>query len=126
MELIEGSAKWFKVKMGMYDHGLNSRKELTDSHASITKCEVIFGKRNWNNGFRYDNCVEPTLVGRVEESYVGVYQKSNITNNTIGVSFTKVVLVERKGKFKVNWVHFVGEVKGTEARGHKGKVAIEN
>jgi hypothetical protein len=37
-----------------------------------------------------------------------------------------VVLVERKGKFKVNWVHFVVEVKGIEARGHKGKVATEN
>jgi hypothetical protein len=42
------------------------------------------------------------------------------------VSFARVVLVERKGKFKVNWVHFVVEVKGIEARGHKGKVVAEN
>jgi hypothetical protein len=125
-ELIEGSAKWFKVKMGMCDHGLNIRKEFIDSHASIVECEAMFGKRKGNNGFRYDNCVEPTLVARVEELYVVVYQKSNITNNTIGVSFAKVVLVERKGKFKVNWVHFVVEVKGIKARGHKGKVAIES
>jgi hypothetical protein len=41
------------------------------------------------------------------------------------VSFARVVLVERKGKFKVNWVHFVAEVKGIEARGHKGKVVAE-
>jgi len=66
------------------------------------------------------------LVARVEELYVVVYQKSNITNNTIGVSFARVVLVERKGKFKVNWVHFVVEVKGIETRGHKGKVDVES
>jgi hypothetical protein len=43
------------------------------------------------------------------------------------VSFARVVLVEkRKGKFKVNWVHFVAEVKGIEARGHKGKVVADN
>ncbi len=29
-------------------------------------------------------------------------KKSNIINNTIGMSFARVVLVERKGKFKVN------------------------
>jgi hypothetical protein len=125
-ELIEGSAKWFKVKMGMCDHGLNIRKEFIDSHAFIVECEAMFGKRKGNNGFRYDNCIEPTLVARVEELYVVVYQKSNITNNTIRVSFARVVLVERKGKFKVNWVHFVVEVKGIEARGHKGKVAVES
>jgi len=38
----------------------------------------------------------------VEELYVVVYQKSNIINNTIGLSFARAVLVERKGKFKVN------------------------
>jgi hypothetical protein len=54
---IEGSAKWFKVKMGMCDHGLNVRKELIDSHASIVECEAMFGKRKGNNGFRYDICV---------------------------------------------------------------------
>jgi len=124
-ELIEGSAKWFKVKMGLCDHGLNIKKELIDSHASIFECEAMFGKKKGNDGFRYDNCVEPTLVVRVEELYVVVYQKSNITN-TIGVNFARVVLVERKGKFKVNWVHFVVEVKGIEARGHKGKVVVES
>jgi len=101
-ELIEGSAKWFKVKMGMCAHRLNIRKELIDSHASIVVCEAMFGKRKGNNRFRYDNCVEPILVARVEESYVVVYQKPNIINNTIGVSSARVVLVERKGKLKVN------------------------
>jgi len=125
-ELVEGNAKWFKVKMGMCAHGLNIRKELIDSHASIVVCEAMFGKRKGNNGFRYDNCVEPTLVARVEELYVVIYQKSNIINNTIGVNFARVILVERKGKLKVNWAHFVVEVKGIEARRHKGKVAIKS
>jgi len=111
--------------MGMCDHGLNIKKELVDSHASIVECEAMFGKRKGNNGFRYDNCVELTLVVRVEKLYV-VYQKSNITNNTIRGSFARVVLVERKGKIKVNWVHFVAKVKGIEARGHKGRVVVEN
>jgi hypothetical protein len=69
-ELIEGSGKWFKVKMGMCDHELNIRKELIDSHASIAECEAMFGKKKGNNMFRYDNCVEPSLVARVEELYV--------------------------------------------------------
>jgi hypothetical protein len=42
------------------------------------------------------------------------------------VSFARVVLVERKRKLKVNWVHFVAEVKGIEVRRLKGKVAIES
>jgi hypothetical protein len=125
-ELTEGSAKWFKVKITMCDHGLNIRKELTDSHAFIVECEAMFGKRIGNNEFRYDNCVEPTLVARVEELYVVVYHKSNIINNTIGVSFARVVLVERNGKLEVNWAHFVAELKGIEARRHKGKVAVES
>jgi len=72
-ELIEGSAKWFKVKMGTCAHGLNIGKELTNSHASIIVCETMFGKKKGDNGFRYDNCVESTLAARVEELYVVVY-----------------------------------------------------
>jgi len=108
-ELIEGNAKWFKVKMGLCDHELNIRKEQTYSHASITKCEAMFGKRKDNIGFRYDNCVEHSLVAKMKELYVFI-KKSNIINKIIGVSFAKVVLVKRKGKFKVNWVHFVTNV----------------
>jgi len=49
------------------------REGTNKSHASIVVCEAMFGKRKGNNGFRYDNCVEPTLVARVEELYVVVY-----------------------------------------------------
>jgi hypothetical protein len=103
-------------------HGLNIRKELIDSHAFVAECEAMFGKTKGNNGFRYDNCVEPSLVARMEELYVIVYQKLDIINNTIGVSFARAVLAERKGKFKVNWAHFVAQVKGIVAKVHNGKV----
>ncbi len=43
--------------MGLCDHGLNIKKELIDSHASIVEREAMFGKRKGNNGFRYDICV---------------------------------------------------------------------
>jgi len=102
-ELIEGNAKWFKVQMDMCDHGLNIRKELTDSHECIVECEAMFGKKKGNNGFRCDNCVEPTMVAKVEELYVVVYHKSNVTNNIIGVSFGKVVFIERKENSRLNW-----------------------
>jgi hypothetical protein len=48
-------------------------KELINSHASIVECEAMFGKNNNNNGFKYDNCVEPCLVARVEKLYVIIY-----------------------------------------------------
>jgi hypothetical protein len=107
-------------------HGLNIKKKLIDSHASIAECEAMFGKRKDNNGFRYDICVEPSLVARVEELHVVIYQKSNIIDNTIGVSFAREVLVERKGKFMVNWARFAAQVEGIEVRGHKCKVATKN
>jgi hypothetical protein len=61
--------------MGLCDHGLDIKKELTYSHAFIGKREAMFGKRKNNNGFRYDNCLEPSLVARMEELYDVVYQK---------------------------------------------------
>jgi hypothetical protein len=42
------------------------------------------------------------------------------------VSFVKVVLVKRKGKFKVNWACFATQVKGIKAKGHKGKVVAKS
>ncbi len=62
----------------------------------------------------------------LEELYDVVYQKSNTTNDTIRVSFAKAILVERKGKFKVNWACFATKIKGMGAKGHKGKVATKS
>ncbi len=53
--------------------------------------------------------------------YTIVYQKIEITNNTIGVSFVKAIIVERRGRFKINWALFVAQVSSMGAKGHKGK-----
>jgi hypothetical protein len=103
-ELIEGNAKWFKVKVGLCDHGLNIRKELIDSHASIAKSEAMFGKKKTTMGLNVT--IVLNLVWLQEwKNYMLLFirsQNSNITNNTIGVTFTRVIFIERKGKFKVN------------------------
>jgi hypothetical protein len=96
-EFLEGSAKWFKAKMGLYDQWLHIRKEIIDAHASIEDCEVVFGKIKGSNGFRYDVCKDTKFVARVQSLYVIVYQKLKITNNTIGVNFAKAILLRKKG-----------------------------
>jgi hypothetical protein len=44
-ELVEGSAKWFEIKMGLCDHGLDIKKELIYSHESIVEGHVWQEKR---------------------------------------------------------------------------------
>jgi hypothetical protein len=56
--------------VGLCFHGLDIRKELIHSHACVAQCEAMFGKRKNNNGFKYDNYVELSLVARVEKLYV--------------------------------------------------------
>ncbi len=53
--------------------------------------------------------------------YTIVYKEIKIANNTIGVSFATIVIVDRRGRFKVNWVFFVAQMLGMGIRGHKGK-----
>jgi hypothetical protein len=92
-ELVEGSVEWFKSKMKLHDHGL----------------DIIFGKRKGSNGFKLDICCDLDVVARVQESYEVVYQKTKITNGTIGMIFAKVVVFE-KGRKDVNWVLYVAQV----------------
>jgi hypothetical protein len=42
------------------------------------------------------------------------------------LNFARVALVERKGKFKVNWACFIVKIKGMGVRGHKGKVVAKS
>jgi hypothetical protein len=53
--------------------------------------------------------------------YTIVYQKIEITNNTIGVNFAKAIIVERRRRFKINWALFAAQVSNMGAKGHKGK-----
>jgi hypothetical protein len=59
--------------MGLYDQGLNIRKEIIDAHASLKDCETIFGKIKGSNNFRYDVCKDLKLVARVQSLYAIVY-----------------------------------------------------
>lgn len=72
-ELLEGNVEWFKVKMGLYDQGLNIRKEITNAHASFKDYETVFGKIKSSNGFRYDVCKDFKLVARVQSLYATIY-----------------------------------------------------
>jgi hypothetical protein len=49
------------------------------------------------------------VVAKVQELFEVVYQKKEITNGTIGVTFAKVVVFE-KGREDVNWVLYVAQV----------------
>jgi hypothetical protein len=64
-ELLQGTTKWFKAKMGLCDQGLDIRREIKNAHASLEDYEAMFGKRKGFNGFRYDVCKDSTLVARV-------------------------------------------------------------
>jgi hypothetical protein len=101
-ELQEGNSKWFKEKIGLPNEGLDIGKEITDLHASLANYEVLFGKKKGSNGFKLDGCKDVSVVARVLDLYRVVHQKIEITNNTIGVNFAKAVIVERRGRFKVN------------------------
>ncbi len=64
-ELLEGIVKWFKATMGLYDHGLDIKKEITDDHAYMEEYEAMLGKRKGSNGFRYDVYKDFNVVVRV-------------------------------------------------------------
>lgn len=104
-EVAEGNATWFESSFGLHNGGLDIRKELDDIHASLQDCELLWGKKKWDNGFRYKICNDTKLILRIQEIYPLVHQKPKITNNFISLSFVHGILVE-KNKWKVNWARF--------------------
>jgi hypothetical protein len=64
-ELQEGNAEWFKEKIGLPNESLDIRKGITDLHASLVDCEVLFGKRKGFNRFKLDGCKDVSVVVRV-------------------------------------------------------------
>jgi hypothetical protein len=64
-ELLEGIVKWFKAKMGLYDHGLDIKKEIIDDHAYMEEYEAMCGKRKGSNEFRYDVYKDLNVVVKV-------------------------------------------------------------
>jgi hypothetical protein len=55
----------FQSKLGLCGEGVDIRKELHDSHASLSDCEVLWGKRKSSNGWKYDSCNDPEMVARI-------------------------------------------------------------
>ncbi len=100
-EIVEGSTEWFEAKHKLCNEGTDIMKELDDSHVSIPKCEALWGKKKKHNGFKYKSYGDARLIVRIQELYLLVYQKTEITNNSIFVSFAHGLLAKRK-KFKVN------------------------
>lgn len=47
-KIVEGNVKWFEAKHKLCNEGINIKKELDNSHASITKYEALLGKRKQN------------------------------------------------------------------------------
>jgi hypothetical protein len=108
--LVEGSVEWFKQNMKLPDHGLDIKKELAnDNIINVVDYEAIFGKSKGSNGFKLDVCCDPNVVARVQELYEVVYQKKEITNGTIGVTFAKAIVFEKGGE-DVNWALYVTQV----------------
>ncbi len=62
--------------------------------------------------------IDPDLVLRIQELWPFVYQKAEITNGSIFLSFAKGILT-KKNEFKVNWVCHASQAQGMGGRGHK-------
>jgi hypothetical protein len=67
-------------------------------YVSVYDCEVVWGKRWNNNGFKYKkNSTNVELIKLIEDLWPHVYQKDVITNNEINLAFAKAILAKRKG-----------------------------
>jgi hypothetical protein len=76
-EVAEGSVAWFEANFGLHNGRLDIKKELDDNHASLQDCELLWGKKKGNNGFKYETCNETKLVGRIQEFYPLVPKTTN-------------------------------------------------
>ncbi len=76
-------------------------------------------------GFKFDICCDPDVVARIQEFYEVVYQKKEINNGIIGVTFAKAIIFEKGGE-DVNQVLYVAQVLNMGAKGHKGKGNVDN
>ncbi len=96
--------------MKLPDHGLDIRKQLAnDNIVNVVDYEAIFGKRKRSNGFKLDICCDHDVVAKVQELYEVVYQKKEIINGTIGVTFVKAIVFEKGGE-DMNWAFYVAQV----------------
>jgi len=69
----EGIVEWFAIKLGLFNERIDIRKELDDTHATLTECEAMWGKKKNHNGFKYEICTNLEIIVRVLELYPLVY-----------------------------------------------------
>ncbi len=65
-EAAQESATWFESSFGLHNGGLDIMKELDDTHVSLQDCELLWGKKKGNNGFKYKSCNDTALIGRIQ------------------------------------------------------------
>jgi hypothetical protein len=116
----EGTIEWFVIKLGFCNEGIDIRKGLDDTHATLVECEVVWEKRKNHNGFKFEICTNLEITIKVLELYPLIYQKQKITNNNIALCFAKALLIDKK-KIKENWAHFAKQMGGMGTRVHKVK-----
>jgi hypothetical protein len=75
-ELAQGLTKWLKTKLGFSTKGLDIHKELNHFHASLEDCEVLWGKRKFNNDFKFLFYNDSSLVFKIHELWPLVYQNT--------------------------------------------------
>ncbi len=66
-EVDEWFVEWFKSKIGLSIEGLDIRKDLNDSRVSMEECECLLGPRKSKNGFKVTNCIELSVVAKIQE-----------------------------------------------------------
>ncbi len=73
----------------------------------IWYCDLERWLRSWLKALQ--TCTDAGLLGRIQDLYPLVYQKPEMTNNSIAVRFACGILAERKG-FTVNSTRFAEQV----------------
>jgi hypothetical protein len=82
-EAVERNETWFESSFGLHNGRLDIRKELDDTHASFQDCELLWGKKKRNNGFKYETCNDVELWARIQKLYLLVYQKLEKSQTTL-------------------------------------------
>jgi hypothetical protein len=115
--LVVGSFEWFKKVVGLLAQGLIIRKEFNDEHASLEECEKKWGKKTLKDGFKHLHYKYSSFIARVQKLWPLVYQKDEVINNIVSLTFTNGVLVEKI--VAMNWAKVAIEALKQGGGSHK-------
>lgn len=83
------------------------------------------GSKQSKNGFKLCHSNDITIDIKIHELWPIVYQKTNIANNSISLTFAKGILAENKGH-KVNWARYVAQAQNMGGKSHKTNIITYN